>query len=328
MDQMTCRERFHAVMKFQPADRIPMIEWAPWWDKTLDRWKSEGLALSDRVEILKHFGLDVLRGAGIRNKKPSLPGPAYHGAPIIRTEDDYEKIREHLFPPFEIPDGWQPMIEEQKRGDCILRVWFEGYFWYPRTLLGIEQHLYAFYDQPELMHRMNSELCDYHVEQLKKVLEVFVPDFISPAEDMSYNHGPMISRELFDEFITPYYKRVLSALQGYDTYVIVDSDGDITEPTAWFADAGCHGLLPLERQSGVDIDVLQARYPKQRFIGHYDKMVMNRGEEAIRGEFERLLPAIRKGGFIPSVDHQTPPGVSLQDYYTYVRVFKEYAARD
>ena len=28
----------------------------------------------------------------------------------------------------------------------------------------------------------------------------------------------------------------------------------------------------------------------------------------------RLLPVIRTGGFIPSVDHQTPPAVSLEDY--------------
>ena len=32
----------------------------------------------------------------------------------------------------------------------------------------------------------------------------------------------------------------------------------------------------------------------------------------MREEFERLLPVMRQGGFLPSVDHQTPPGVSLE----------------
>jgi uroporphyrinogen-III decarboxylase len=59
-------------------------------------------------------------------------------------------------------------------------------------------------------------------------------------------------------------------------------------------------------------------------IGHYDKMVMTKGEAAIRQEFERLLPLMRSGGFLPSVDHQTPPGVSLEQYRTYLKLFKEY----
>jgi len=30
------------------------------------------------------------------------------------------------------------------------------------------------------------------------------------------------------------------------------------------------------------------------------------------------------GGFIPSVDHQTPPDVSIREYRTYVRLLAEY----
>jgi len=36
-------ERFRAVMNRQPADRLPLWEWAMWWDKTIERWKGEGL---------------------------------------------------------------------------------------------------------------------------------------------------------------------------------------------------------------------------------------------------------------------------------------------
>ena len=57
-----------------------------------------------------------------------------------------------------------------------------------------------------------------------------------------------------------------------------------------------------------------------------DKMTMNRGEQAMRAEFERLLPMMRAGGFIPSVDHQTPPGVSLDQYRSYLRLLDEYTA--
>ena len=62
-------------------------------------------------------------------------------------------------------------------------------------------------------------------------------------------------------------------------------------------------------------------------VGHFDKMTMNRGEQAMRAEFERLLPVMRSGGYIPSVDHQTPPGVSLENYKIYIRLFQEYTRK-
>lgn len=41
---MNARERFHAIMNFQPFDRLPLLEWAGWWDQTIDRWHGEGLS--------------------------------------------------------------------------------------------------------------------------------------------------------------------------------------------------------------------------------------------------------------------------------------------
>ena len=64
-----------------------------------------------------------------------------------------------------------------------------------------------------------------------------------------------------------------------------------------------------------------------KFIGHYDKMVMNKGEEAIRAEFERVVPIAAKGGYVVGCDHQTPPGVSLEDYKIFLSCFREYAEK-
>ena len=179
-----------------------------------------------------------------------------------------------------------------------------------RELFGIENHMYAFYDFPGLMRRLNHDLAEWAVRQIESLCTICVPDFMTFAEDMSYNHGPMLSEELFDEFMLPYYQRVIPCLRKHGIIPIIDSDGDITVPAKWFERAGLAGVLPLERQAGVDIAKLHRAHPRMLFIGHYDKMVMNKGAFAIRGEFARLLPTAVKGGFIPSVDHQTPPGVS------------------
>jgi hypothetical protein len=53
---------------------------------------------------------------------------------------------------------------------------------------------------------------------------------------------------------------------------------------------------------------------------------MHLGEAAMRAEFERLVPIMRTGGCIPSVDHQTPPAVSIDDYRLYLRLLDEYTS--
>ena len=60
-------------------------------------------------------------------------------------------------------------------------------------------------------------------------------------------------------------------------------------------------------------------------LGGFAKMVMSKGEGAMREEFERLLPVMKSGGNLPSVDHQTPPGVSLENDKILLRLFEEYA---
>lgn len=56
-------------------------------------------------------------------------------------------------------------------------------------------------------------------------------------------------------------------------------------------------------------------------------MIMSDGEAALRREFERLLPCIRRGRYIVSVDHQTPPSVSAEEYRLYSSLLREYARK-
>jgi hypothetical protein len=333
MKPMTPRERFHAVMNFQPFDQLPVVEWAPWWDKTLERWRGEGLdpAQTDRYDICRHFDLDLYPQAWYWAIHWDAPKPKSHGAGLIATMADYEKLRPYLFRMMDTwpvnPEPLQTWAKWQKTGDAVLWFTLNGFFWFPRTLFGIEAHLYAFYDEPELMHRINRENAEWMIRVIDKVCETVTPDFMTFAEDMSYNHGPMISKELFDEFMKPYYEMVLPHLKKRGIRALIDSDGDIHEAAVWFEESGLEGILPLERQAGVDMAKLRADHPRQLYIGAFDKMTMPMGEDAMRAEFERLLPVAAQGGFIISCDHQTPPGVSLENYRIYLRLLREYAKK-
>lgn len=188
---MNTRERFHAVVNFRPFDHLPMLEWAGWWGDTLQRWHVEGLptALTDRYDICRHFGLDVYWQDWFPPRKPSCPTPTRHGAPVIQSLADYEAIRPHLFPaPEELAErwkDWEAAAWEQARGDAVLWFTLDGFFWFARTLLGIEPHIFAFYDQPDLLHRINADLADWHLKMIEHVCTICTPDFMTFGEDRS-----------------------------------------------------------------------------------------------------------------------------------------------
>jgi len=318
-------ERFRAVMNFEEFDRLPRIEWAHWWDKTIDRWKGEGLpaGLDDAFEITKHLGLDPYKQFWINTIGPSVTC-AEHEV-LVKSFDDYNKIKAGLYPDY--PETYKQMAafkKPQENGEVVIWITLEGFFWFPRMLFGIENHLYAFYDHGELMHQMNSDLADYHIHIIRQAAEHCCPTFMTFAEDMSYNNGPMLSRDLFDEFLKPYYLKVIPVLDEYNITPIIDTDGDMTKMIPWLQEVGIKGVLPLERQAGVCGAGIREQYPDFCLIGHFDKMTMPHGYDAMKAEFDRLLPTMKKGGFIPSVDHQTPPGVSFDQYKEYLQLLDEY----
>ena len=329
---MTNRERFTAVLNFEkPDDRLPAIEWASWWGETITEWQKQGMP-SDLTfhQIAPYLGLDQHYQFWLPHKDAACPQPEYNGGPIAEDEEGYEKILPYLYPEHG-PDGqieaMKALKEGHDRGDYPIWFSLDGGFWFPRSVLGIENHLYSFYDQPELYHRILGDLADFQLKQLERIYDILTPDFMTFGEDMSYNNGPMISEDSFDEFLLPYYNKVVPYIKEHGTKVIIDSDGDVTRMIPWLKRAGIEGVLPLERKAGVDVAALREAHPDFLFIGAFDKMTMRESTQAMRDEFERLLPVMRTGGFIPSVDHQTPPDCPLQRYGEYVEMLYEYAEK-
>jgi hypothetical protein len=322
-------ERFRAVMNFQPVDRLPRWEWAMWWDATIERWHGEGLPrqlnFSQVIEIAEYFGLDPYQQFWFSTTGPTIAATQHHVEGIVADVDDYVRVRHDLFPDHSHAiDGMGAWAERQRRGEAVVWATLEGFFWFPRTLMGFEKLMFAFIDKPELLHQINADLLRFNLRLLDQIFRVCVPTFMTIAEDMSYNHGPMISQRTFEEFVAPYYRQLLPRLQEHGIPLFMDTDGDVTLLVPWLEALGVQGVLPLERQAGVDGLKLRQQFPRLLMVGHFDKMTMNRGEAAMRAEFERLVPLMKTGSFIPSVDHQTPPGVSLDQYRCYLRLLDQF----
>ncbi|MEI6846199.1 MAG: hypothetical protein WCK36_04035, partial [Candidatus Firestonebacteria bacterium] len=282
---MNNRERFKNTMNFAAVDRLPLLEWAGWWDLTIVRWKTEGLpaSLKDAWEIREYLELDSFRQDWLGCFAADYPNPS-KGMPAVYNFEEYNRLLPFLYPKVHRfdPELVVKYEKEQRAGKSVVWITLEGFFWTPRKLLGIENHLCAFYDNAELMKQMNKDLLEYNLQLLDNYCKYCVPDFMTFAEDLSYNHGSMLSKELFDEFLAPYYKQIVPELKKRGIKVLVDTDGLVHDLVPWFLENGFEGFLPLERMAGVDVSLLRKNHPKLLMLGAFDKTIMHLGEKAIR----------------------------------------------
>ena len=103
----------------------------------------------------------------------------------------------------------------------------------------------------------------------------------------------------------------------------MDTDGDFRRLIPNFTNVGVDGFLPVDVNAGVDIVSVREQYPRLQFVGGYNKLRIANGHEAIDQEFERLLPVVRQGGYLPGADHQVAPSTPLEHYRYYVGRLKE-----
>jgi hypothetical protein len=313
-------------MSFQPVDRMPVVEPFKWWNLTLDRWRSEGLPAN--ANPTDFFNLDphhqVWLGPG-PDKNPEREDGDWD----INSFDDYERAKKHLFPRLAFdPDDVDAACVKQGRGEIFAWITVEGFFWFPRVLFGIEKHLYAFYDHPDLMHAINRDVLEFNKRQISGYCRHLVPDWMTVAEDMSFNSGSMIGRELVDEFMRPYYRELVSHVRNCGIrFIFMDTDGDCSDNIDWFhGGMDIDGFVPFERNAGMDLSVTRKRHPRLLVIGGFNKRKMFAAEAEMVAEFEQALPVLKTGGVILGCDHQTPPQVSLEQYGRYVKLLREYAA--
>ena len=106
-------------------------------------------------------------------------------------------------------------------------------------------------------------------------------------------------------------------------YVLADTDGDFNKLIPNFINAGVEGFLPMDVNAGMDIVRVRNEYPGVRFIGGFNKLCISKGKDAIDQEFQRILPVIRSGGYIPGADHQVAPSASLENYQYYISGLRE-----
>lgn len=200
-----------------------------------------------------------------------------------------------------------------------------GGYMYLRSLIGPEQVLYAFVDQPELIHACMKTWLDLADAVIARHQQHVTLDEVFFAEDICYNKGPLISPAMIREFLVPYYQELLARVKARQLdarrhlFVQIDTDGNAETVIDLYRETvGMDVMSPFEVASGSDVVKIGARFPWLTILGGIDKRVLAEGPAAIDKHLEYILPAMRaRGGFVPTCDHGVPAEVSLANYEYY-----------
>ena len=207
-----------------------------------------------------------------------------------------------------------------------------GGYMYLRSLMGPLELMYLLYDDPNLIHDCMKtwfELADIVIARHQEHVTL---DDVYIGEDICYNHGLLISKDMVREFLFPYYQQLLANAkkrqldQSRKLYFHLDTDGFSDAALPLYREIGMNYLSPFEVASGCDVVRTGQEYPDLLISGGFDKRIMAAGKDAIDREIERIMPVMyRRGGYIPTCDHGVPEEVSFENYRHYRKRMLEFA---
>jgi uroporphyrinogen decarboxylase len=257
--------------------------------------------------------------------KDSTSMPRYLEYPI-KTRSDWERFKERLQPETQgrFPENWENLKTEWATRDYPLGIPCGSLYGWLRNWMGVENVSIAFHEQPEWIDEMMEHLCNLTISVIEKALREVQFDHSWWWEDMCFNTGPLISPEMFREFMVPRYRRVTSVLREYGVTInILDCDGRIDQLLPGWLEAGINCMIPLEAAHN-DAIKLKEKYGRDLLIcGGVDKRALIGGKRSIDEEMERMARLVEMGGVIPHLDHLVPADVSLDNYRYYLKKKRE-----
>ena len=276
------------------------------------------------ITIINHGGQTA---RVFRNAPQKMP--MYLAQPV-KDWATWKEYKKRLDPdtPERWPDDWDSYVNKMNARDFPVILDVGSFFGFLREWMGLEDLLFTFYDAPNLIEDMMDTILNLELEVIKRTVKDIKIDQASFWEDMCFKTGPLISPAMFRKFMVPRYRQITDLLHknGIDI-IFVDSDGNLDELLPLWLESGVNYIWPFEVAAGNDVVAIRKKYGKDLIIGGgIDKRELLKDKESIRKEVMSKVPfLLESGGYFPSVDHEVPPDISLENYLYFINTMREVA---
>jgi len=240
----------------------------------------------------------------------------------IKNKKDFYKYRDLYDDDYKkrLPKDWDSLKKSLKGRDFPIRLGGGpyGFSFFPRHLMGDVVYMTSMYDDPGFIKEFNEYFLNFVMNYWSLILKDLEVDCIFILEDIAYKTGSFISRDMFREFLTPYYLKFMDFLKQFKIKnVFVDCDGLIDELIPLWIEAGVTGIFPIEAVNNV-VEIRE-KYPDLKMMGGFNKKVLfkDSSKAAIDLELEKVKKIISLGGYIPHVDHAVSEDVTWENFKYY-----------
>lgn len=181
-------------------------------------------------------------------------------------------------------------------------------------------------ERPQEMKDRAERRVDAALARGERIRSWGVLDGFCLCADYCFNTGPFLSPAMFDEFVTPYLRRLIEGYREQGWYVIKHTDGNIMPILDALLEGSPHALHSLDPQGDVDIaEVKRLVGDRVCLIGNVSCAVMQVGSneevvESCRYALEHGMPG---GGYVFGTSNCIYTGMPLERYELMLDVWRK-----
>ena len=225
---------------------------------------------------------------------------------------DITKWKEYVKKPL-IPtddESWVPAIAHanaiNRNEEFVTAMYAPGLFEMTHHMMGMENSLMAFYEEPEAMHELINYITEFELEFAEILIDRIHPDALFHHDDWGSQISSFLSPPMFQEFLVPAYKKIYGYYKANGVELIVHH-----------SDSYAANLVPAMIEMGIDIfqGVMNTNNIPE-LINNYGRQIsfmggLHSGEldfpdwtpERIAEDVERACKANGKSFYIPCITH-------------------------
>lgn len=320
---MNSRERFLEVMRYGRPDRVPYFEEGI-REEVLKAWRKQGL--SPRADLRVLFSTDRREEL----EPDTEPRPMFGRWPS--TCGELNLLRERLDPEERgrLPANLSEHARAGKSRDYVLMMVVHRGFFLSMGVYGWDRFLEAMrllVDDPEFVRRSMRIQGEFAARLAERVLEKVSVDAAVFSEPIGGNDKPLISPQMYEEFVLKSYEPLLAVLRsaGVETIIFrTYANARILIPAIMKRGFNCLWACEAESRAMDYRDIRREFGRDLRLIGGIDLDVLRLGREAIAREIEdKVPPLLAEGGYVPLADGRVREDVTFENYSFYRRMLEK-----
>jgi len=336
---MNSYERVMAALNLKIPDRVPIGE------LIIDPKVFKALVpnAEDQGDFEEAFELDTVRCGdcydriweddnyfkdewGVLYKKGGVE-VAFH--PVDHPIKDIKDFDNYPLPDPDKPGrlGKLPMLVQKYKGKKAIIFQQRAEFMWSVYLRGMDNLLMDFILEPEFAHRLLDRVLETNIRLAQNACRAGA-DIIVLGDDVAANSGPLMSPQLFDEFIAPRMKKIVDAIHAEGAKVIKHTDGNIMKIIDSIINTGIDGLNPIDPIAGMDIREIKEKYGhKVCLVGNIDcgpLLTFGTPEDVEKTVKETIEIAAPGGGFILTSSNSIHSSVKPENYKAMIEAARKY----